>query len=122
MQRRDMIFVGGNGYVFGIWVINGRGAWKTKLKKGWFNFGNPFVSLMEDSDYLLAFSYGILYTIEKETGHIVMESNTIKELKNHAGVFPSDSNASTLLIEKARKDASESTSSSSVPHNTDGGH
>jgi hypothetical protein len=126
MTKRHMVFIGGNGFVFGIRTMDGGVAWKTELKKGWFKSGNSFVSLTEDIDYLFAFSYGILYKIDKETGCILAEGLKIKQLKQSAGVFSSNHNDSILLIEEDREAESSSPSSNPDPGygyvNSDGGH
>ncbi len=90
-----LVFVGGNGFVYGISTIDGSVAWERALKSGWFKSGNPFVSLMEDNEFLYAFSYGTLFKIEKNTGAIIMTGKEIKKLRNHAGVFSADPDAST---------------------------
>ena len=94
-KNNNLVFIGGNGYVYGIYTNDGSVAWETELKPGWWKTGNSFVSLLEDDKYLYAFSYGILYRLSKENGNILMQGNEIKKLKNQAGVFSSDPDAST---------------------------
>jgi hypothetical protein len=93
--NRKFVYIGGNGYVYALLTRSGEVAWETELKPGWFKTGNNFVSLMEDGQYLYAFSYGTFYKLKKSTGEIVAKGNEIKNLKNKAGVFSVDPDAST---------------------------
>jgi hypothetical protein len=98
---RDLVFVGGNGYVVGISTRTGQPVWETQLRTGWFRAGNRFVSLQEDGPLLYAFSGGTLFVLRKRDGRLLKTGVTIPKLKHHAGVFsvdPDSSRADSIAI------------------------
>ncbi len=98
---REMVFVGGNGFVVGISTRTGQPVWETQLRTGWFRVGNRFVSLQEDGPLLYAFSGGTLYVLRKRDGQLLKTGAAIPKLKHHAGVFSTDpdaSNAGSIAI------------------------
>jgi len=92
---RKFVYIGGSGYIYAIYTSDGEIAWELQLKPGWLKTGNNFVSIMEDGVFLYAFSYGIFYKIRKSNGEIMCKGKEIKNLKNKAGVFSVDPDAST---------------------------
>jgi len=94
-KQRKIVYVGGNGFVYAIYTRDGEAAWELELKPGWFKTGNNFVSIMEDGPLLYAFAYGVFYAIKKVNGEIVCKGKEVKKLKDKAGVFSVDPDAST---------------------------
>jgi len=85
--HKKLVFVGGNGFVVALRTSDGSEAWRAELNPCWFKTGNQFVSLMEDQEFLYAFSYGMLFKLEKHTGVLVMKGPGIAKLKYCAAIF-----------------------------------
>jgi len=93
-MNTQAFFLAGSGFVYAINRETGDILWETELKKGWIQFGNEFVTLLETNACLFVFCYGTLFRLDRKTGEIQWRKEMPK-LK-HAITMISDGQTSTL--------------------------
>jgi outer membrane protein assembly factor BamB len=97
------LFVGGNSRVFALDKSTGGIAWDIQLKSGWFKTGKDFVTLSEGVDYLFAFSHGIAFCLDKESGTTIWQRE-ISELKHHVASLAVDATLLGVSDDRGKSD------------------
>jgi len=98
-MKNKPLFLAGTGFVYAVDRETGEPLWETELKKGWIQFGNEFVTLLESNDALFVFCYGTLFRLNRKTGEIQWRKEMSK-LK-YAVAMISDGTATSNLTTAA---------------------
>ena len=69
-----VIYVGTGNHVAAIDRRDGKLLWKTALRRAFFKAGHDFVTLLVVREVVYAHTYGRLYALRADTGHVLWEN------------------------------------------------